>query len=656
MADLLTDEPADNSPAPGPRAPGANHESDRPNGRPERPAPVGDGRPPARAPLSRNMDVWSRTEPKYRIRAAFLLVINFLLFSGLCIFTHWLQFARPFDFSWISYLEPFQFWGEQTYNLNRLLTSPINVTEVPVHGVVLGLLLASIIAVPPVVAMLYRLPCSLPFVAAVFVFAHFPWMAITLLGGCILATVRPFRLSFRFGSALLALVPVLLYFFMATRGPADELSVRGAPSQKAFQAVPFILAILAASVMMALMLLIARIVNYRPGAVAPVMAIMLAPPIVLFARSVGPDEVAYRVLERDYGPHSPRFEPVQDATPRIRELMQRYDPARSEVLAVWGGEVASLKRRVSRRIELDVLADRRAAYVACKRFIAEHPSSRYVQNALYIQGRAMDTRLDLRRLREAGSRELYTDFPHMQSEEAWTALLRQHPDSPLATVAGLRLAQLRLRSGKVDDAVEFLRAAPRRDANLLPAPNAAQPAIGDLLRAPPPETSLRFESDPLLFEARRLRELIEHNRDDPHYGNTPLAELATLDPRRPRYPEQLLALAERFSGSRLYDNLLVFWASALPDPQQRAQQLADCIRAFPDGDAAPEALFRLADLEIQTLGMDRPESRQAGVARMQIIVAQHPDTCWGLAARERLHLVQPLTTAPTTAATEVSAP
>ncbi|HMQ17218.1 MAG TPA: hypothetical protein PKC49_14715, partial [Phycisphaerae bacterium] len=73
------------------------------------------------------VDVWSRTGAKYRVRAVLLLVLNFGLFCGLCIFTHWLHVARTIDFSWESYVGPAALSGERTQNLNDFVLYPINV-------------------------------------------------------------------------------------------------------------------------------------------------------------------------------------------------------------------------------------------------------------------------------------------------------------------------------------------------------------------------------------------------------------------------------------------------------------------------------------------------------------------------------------------------
>jgi hypothetical protein len=615
---------------------------------------------PAEVQARRITDVWSWTARKYRVRAALLLLANLLLFCGLCAFTHWLHVASVFDFSPHAYLEPLRFWGPQTQNLYDFVLFPISVDQTPIHGVVIGLLVAAMVAVPISVSILYRLRSALPFIAAVLIFAHLPWLAITLLASCVLASVRPFRMSFRFGSALVGMLPILLYLFLATRGPSDPLSASISPERKLLLAGPWLLAILAACTMMAVIIFIARVVNYRPGAVAPVMAVMFATPAILFHVRIGVDELHYRVLEARYGPRSELFEPVQDATDTILALLHQWtnpaldrEPRRSALLAVWSadhGEQLALKRRVSRRLLLELMDNRREAYEACKDFIADHPTSRYVPNVLFIQARALDTRLDERTLLgETAQRELYADFPHVESEPIWTNLLTQYPNSPLAVAARVRVAQLRLRKGEVDGALAALSPTVMEDRESRPG---TQPAARPLLRTSRSESSLEFDPDQDQFEARHLKELILANRGDPRYDVEPLVALASLDPHRPGYRDQLLRLMHRYPDSLLLDNLAVRWASAIDNREQRATRLLACIRRFPAGDAVPEAMFELADLEVQAFGSGDEARRATGIARMREIVARFRQTCWARRARERLRILDPkldLTTLPAVA-------
>ncbi len=595
------------------------------------------------------VDVWSRTEPKYRVRATFFLFINLALFCGLCVFTHWLHVGQPFDFSLDSYVRPLRFWGPQTQSLYDFVLYPISVDQTPIYGVVVGLLVASIVAIPIGVAILYRFPCSLPFCAAVLVFAHMPWMGLTLVGSCILASVKPFRMSFRFGSALAGLLPVLLYLYLATRGSTEALAASISPERKLLLTYPWLLAILAACVMLALIIIVARLVNFRPGAVAPLMAVMFATPAILFHQYVGVDELAYRVLEMDYGPRAKRFEPLQDATEFILDFMRRQaerPTGQGWVLEALSTEhpaehIAAAKHRIAVRLLLELMRDRQRAYEACKSFIADHPNSRFVPNVLYVQARALDTRFD--GLRFGGTttqRELYTDYPHAQSEPIWVNLLTQYPQSPLAVAARLRVAQLRLRADDAAGALAVL--SPPASASLITP--ETQPARRPLLKPRAPESSLDFEPEPYLFEARRLRELIVHNGADPKYGTQPLQALAALDPHRRGYHDQLALLASQYPDSLLYDNLVVRWASAQTDRETRFLQLRAClerIAEFPDQDALPEAMFQLADLEVQALGTGDETRRAAGIARFRQIVDRFGNTCWAGLAAERLRVFNP---------------
>lgn len=608
-----------------------------------------------RPDLAEVTDVWSWRARKYRIRATVLLLLNLALFCGLCIFTHWLHVARLFDFRLTTYLAPLRFWGEQTANLNDFILFPISVAQTPVYGIVLGLLVASIVAVPISVAIIYRLPNAFPFIAAVFIFAHMPWLAITLLASCVLAAARPFRMPFRYGSALLGMLPFLLYLYLATRGTSETLAASISPERKLLLTGPWLLAVLAACTMLAVTIFIARLVNYRPGAVAPIMAVMFATPAILFHTHVGVDELHYRLLESDYGPRSERFEPVQDAAEQIFDLLHHAthpgaprEKLRAAFTAVWsarGEELDAMKRRIARPLLTEVLDGRRDAYEACSAFIGDHYSSRYIPNVLYIQARALDTRLDERKLMGGSAqRVLYTDFPHVQSEAVWTNLVTQYPGSPLSVVGRLRLAQLRLRKGDADGALAALIPAARP---VVQPEVQTPPAVRRLLYAEPPESSLDFEPEPYLFESQRLRELILSNRDDPKYGVEPLRRLAALDPQRPLYSDQLQRLASEYADSLLLDNIVVRWASAHADRQRRASQLRACIRRFPGGDAVPEAMFQLADLEIHAFGTEDPNLRTAGINRLWEITARFPQSCWARLAVDRLQLIEPGFSPPT---------
>jgi hypothetical protein len=597
-------------------------------------------RAPGDSADSQITDVWSRTQPKYRSRAITLLLVNLVLFCGLCVFTFWLREARYFDFSWRAYASPAIFWKASGPSLNDFLYEPISVERIPAHAVVLGLLMGTIASVPITVAILYRFGSALPFLAAVFLFAHMPWMSVTLLLSCALAALPPFRMKFRFGSGLLGLLPVLVYLLLARGG--DEPAGAASPAQQTLLAFPWVLAILAAAAMIGVSLQIARLVRYRPGAVAPVLAVMFATPVVLFHVYVGVDELDYRVLEGKCGQRAAAFQPVRDVRPMLLQLMRRVvnDPtfyARYEpqVLAALRGERLPDPRLLMNYIRLDFLGERAAAYEACRRFIASHPQSKYVPCALYLQARTLDTRLDEREmLSRTPRRVLYTDYPHVQSEPVWLALINQFPASPFAAVASLRVAQLRLRRGEVEEAQRLLEQALRSSADH--ADGSQTQAASEA-----PQVGLSYEPRPFVREAQRLAELIEANREDPRYGTGPLREYAALDPHRVTYPQQLLRLTQRYKDALLYDNLLVAYAAARQTPEQQERILERLVAQLPEGDARPEVLFRLANHELRGAPGEETARKQRGLERLRFVAQQYADSYWGQEAAELLKRFEP---------------
>ncbi len=601
-------------------------------------------------PLGGYRDVWSYTESRYRLRAVTLLLLNLVLYFGLCVFAYWLRTAELFDFSLASFADPARFWGADAPSLNDYLVAPISLEQVPEHAVVLGLVLGAVVAVPVAIAILYRFPFALPFVFAVLLFAHMPWLALTLLLSCVIAALPPFRLSFRFGSALLGLLPVALYLLLATRGSTEAMGDGASPIERALFAAPWVLTLLAATVMLAIMLLIARLVNYRPGAVAPVVMVMFAAPVITFHARIGVHEVAYRALEAEYGPQSARFQSLRsprETEERILRLiasaLKKTAPGRtrSGLQAVWSEQpqrIRELKRDVQRWFLAELLSDRAAAQRACQKFRADFPNSRYRPNVLFIEAHALDTRLDERRLHAELHFELYDDYPHAQSEPAWRELAQQCPDSPLARVACLRLGQLALRAGDLTAAERWLTQAGQQRAADVGAQSQPSP---DFLRKKPAESSLRIEVEPFQREARRLLELLTANRGDPRYGDEPLRTLAALDPRREGYADQLLRLLETYPDSALHDNLLVLWAGCEQDLVRRAALFERLLATLPEGDARPEALYHLADLEIQALASIQPDARQRGRNRLESLAREYADCFWGSRALERIRAMEP---------------
>ncbi len=140
------------------------------------------------------VDVWSRTAPKYRLRAVLMLLLLALLFAGLCCFTFWLRTGvyLPWEYAGYARLMQHSFnpSGPDQITLSQFLSTPISVEIVPIHSVIVGLLFASICSVPILVAILYRFPSSIIFAGMVCFLAAMPWLGLTVLAGCALAASR----------------------------------------------------------------------------------------------------------------------------------------------------------------------------------------------------------------------------------------------------------------------------------------------------------------------------------------------------------------------------------------------------------------------------------------------------------------------------------
>ncbi len=571
-------------------------------------------------------DVWQWKGRKYRIRSIVLLLVNAILFAGLGVFTFWLRtgvytplFSRGY---WDHWVGMFDWTREHQNTLIDFLIYPIPVSQVPMMMVIAALVMASLTAIPILVSLLYRFRFSLIFIFIVGFVAVLPWLAIMLTLCCYLARWWRLQYSFRYATAVVAMLPLLLYYALATRNAPASLHLP--PMELAKLYVPWVVAFVAACAVMAIVLTIARIVNYRPGAIAPLMAIMFATPVILFETEVGRDELYYRLLESRFGPGSKvHFVDNVDATPVIRQialtrLEEIKDPnatlngVMEQVRLALVFQLAPMQVRAEyTRLAEQVALEQGAAFAeeqAEARQMAEHfrrrfPQSRYLPNTLYIEGRATDLRVD----REFFLKNLmirhYQDFPNMASRPVWRELHERFPRSPLASLAVLRLAILETRDpdGSVDEAVRLLDEIIEHWTDSHKPPEVAGGLRGFLAKRP---ASDRLDVDPagIAQQAREMRFLLVSNRD-PEQNDKALKELFSLNPMSPYYIRNLrdlLAAIQRGDlRSRLDDNIELRMALAEPSRSLRIAAIEKCVDKFTrreNSDALPRALYELGNV------------------------------------------------------------
>ncbi len=558
-------------------------------------------------------DVWSRTHPKYRIRATVLLAVNVLLFAAVGSFAYWLRsgtwFAPSTAGYWDQLVHTFGGVGRADVSLSTLLLNPINVQDVPMQIPILGLLMAALISIPILVAILYRFWSSLPFIAVVGLLAVMPWLAVTLLASCIIASVRPFQSKFRFVSALAGLAPTVIYFLLAWSGSTEMIVGKIDPVERIKFVAPWVLAIVAASMAFAIVLSIARIVDYRPGAITPLLAIMFGLPVVMFEANIGRDELYYRLLTSRAVNH---FTDVDASQPWQQSAMRRWErspipkPSWEATKQLesekWLFELTSGLRPYQSELT------RHQAEIThqCDWFREHFPDSRYALNVLFIKARTLDTRVDTAEFRRTKWIRFYDQFPSEASHDTWRLIYENAPDTAMGVVAALRLAQLDARVGQVERAMSRLVRIAKVTRTLGNGKETISSTGGALTQAMSrgaAEESLHISMERVTIETERLYGLLANNRD-PIYGYEPISGnprgdgganfgLLDLDTRHERYADNLRALKRRYPDCQLEDNIDLELAKLAPTNAARIQQLKALILRFPNLDAIPEAMLRL---------------------------------------------------------------
>ena len=598
-------------------------------------------------------DVWSRSTAKYRTRSSLLLFVNLVLFAALCCFTFWLRTGCYFPPAYDGYYEifrnTFHITGDAQVTMYDLLMKPISLKLVPMQAIVIGLLIASLVSTPILITILYRLPAAIPFCLLVGAFAVMPWLGMTLVLSCVIASAWRSKIKFRFAAALLALIPVSIYFFTASQQYAGPVDVLTPPIERGLVVVPLLLAAIASCVFMACVLTIAKIVDYRPGAIAPLLLVMFLGPWLIFSFKVGRDELHYRFLEQTFGPQSREYLADTDAGAAIRNVAFKLwiehpeprptiDSLQDRVRNFFETQLDPIETRDIQKAVQNQSLDLLTAYAqeqwrivrACQTFLEDFPESRYCSCVLFIMGRALSMRIDLAAFRQSGKIRFYSDFPNQASKETWNTLLENYPNSPLADVARYHLALLASREGKIDPAIRYLQQITVPLAGPVSQSNAIEPhqIFENLLKKKTPEHSLILAYSEYPLKAARLLSLLQENRD-PLTGDAALIAYLNCDPRHPNYFQNLQEIIERFPQCKLLDNIQVQLTLQLNEPTARIRRLEQLLGQYPGGDAQPEILYQLGKTCI--------DAGQLAEARKYFdrILDEYPNSSYAAASRHR---------------------
>jgi len=551
------------------------------------------------------VDIWSRPGRWARQRAYIFLAVNSCVYGGLNVFIFWLRNAKILDFSWQSYASTYH------KTLIDMMIFPLNVQDTPVLIPIVGMLLAVIIIVPILISQLFGFRYSIIFAAEVLLIGHLPVLSLFLVACSFIAGTSRHWLPFKFGVAILSLLPIAVYFHVATHD-APELQLKAI--DPTLLNAPWLLAFLAAAGIAAAVLTLAKIFKYRPGGILLSMIPFFAIPGILFHYYIGADQLECRLLANRYRSDRWANRPSIDITQRVfREAVSRWQLYKIHDLQA----IMELATEVFPTVAHQLAYDLRVRIIlACEDFQHKYPRSRFVSNELYIQAMAEDLRFDHRLLSEDWRVKFHTDLVSPISAPLWQRLIDAFPDSIYAQPARLRLAILRIRKGQVASAETILHEL----MNRMPKPPGAQqtqPARTGgwrLVFAKPQHADIPLvDPTEIARKAEELLELIEHNADDPKFGNTPLAELLKLDRHHQDWGKNLLDLAIKYPGSKLHDNLIVMHTLTRSDPRALQQELRRHVKRFRGQDAGVLALFELAQVtrELALADMDEQADAQA---------------------------------------------
>jgi len=594
------------------------------------------------------VDVWSRTSRRHRVRAVLMLLLLGILFAALCCFTLWLRSGHYLPWEYDGYdellLRSFQPSGTEQITLSNFLSSPIPVHEVQIHAVILGLQFASLSSIPILVAILYRLPVATLFAAMVFFLAAMPWLAITVLIGCALASTQMFRFSFRYASALIGLIPIAVYFGMASWEPSGSSSSM-VPHQALLYA-PWVLALLGSCVICAVALATARLINYRPGGIPPILVMLFAFPVFLFHTQVGRDELEYRILAQAYGPGSRSVFASSDIG------MLAKGAARHIWSETKGRSYDDIFRRALDAAEqlavVQTERDRREAAAHCDLFIEQFAASRYVPNVLFIKGRAQDLRLDGNKLLHHHRAEYRSNLPSRTSRVTWQTLVERYPDNKLSATALFNLAMLDARDGDLGGAIDKLeQLAERFDIQRAATRQAGSDDASStsVFQRTPAASQLGIDLSALVLRAGRLREMLLACRSDkpkpvsailgprPDGSDVlvrPVQVLVWLDDASPQYKANLEGIARAFADSEAAGYVEVRLALMEPAISRRIQRFSHAAETLAERPAGAEASFYKAQALREDSLIDEAK------AAFETLVKAYPQSCWSREAKEHI--------------------
>ncbi len=517
-----------------------------------------------KAPLLRPAPWW---------RTGAFMVVNLAGFAVACAFWQYLATGQWTDFSLGGYA------GDLKSPIGQAFIRLLGVLRYPWMILVTGLLLGVTVFVPIIVAVLYRLrfvPLFLFLVAAV---AHAPTLALVTALGCMLAARTQLRSDMPFVAVLLGILPIAGYLYILGFMGVDTVAVM--PLQRWVLYAPFVVAIVAAVLAAAAVLSLARVTRFKPGAVWPVLALMLAGALAAFHSQVGSDELAYCLLARRLAPGDSDFEPVA-----VSELMAEA--------ATRGHTSQTLRNYITDKLQ----TKRGNVANDCRKFVARYPRSRRAPEVLWMQAYCISLQVD-QRAYKGGMVKYTARYCQTEADDAWQRLVKEYGGTSHAALGRWRLGELAIRGSNPLRADDLLYTAAASLVEAVAAAEVLLPGKAGRIFLPRMALPAGGHYENALFQAQRLVWLMERNEvlKDQKCAEA-LAAYLNEDPNKLEYHEKLKSLATKYRRTALGDNLRLAAARTNPDGAAAAKILLDLARRKTD--AAVGANYELGQLALRS--------------------------------------------------------
>ncbi|NLX59008.1 MAG: hypothetical protein GXY74_07955 [Phycisphaerae bacterium] len=547
----------------------------------------------------------------------------------------YLVFVAEFKYCLTGYR--FAMTGRPPLSVFQWLRFPVDILEHPALILVMGGLLALLVLVPVMVSMLHGKRGGILLAVIALMLGPSWLLALLLVASIWIAGDYRLRLSSRTLSAILACVPVWL-FYLISSAASDDVALPGA------YYLPALAAIVIDIVLIVLLVAVLRRLSWNARVAGILLFVLCVVPIAAYKVSVGDDEIRYGVFSKTFGLSSKYFADIPHSTVRadIEADIKREtdadtaaaagDPtleaairngAAAQPLQVPGLAPAGVDRkaremRLRVAYETTILVEnlrrqKETVGMACRRYLDEHPDTRHRADIVYVLARSLDMALDTRGLRDeneeldGGNLAVRFDASRIAGQESldlWQTLRDQHPENPYAAEASVKMADYLVRQGHLDQGMAAYEAVLKTFGAVVDEPSVDTKDLSvftDVLRVGPllRRRARQERIEQQYAAAQRAKAFLQENRGPGGDHDAVLKEYLSLPPFLPagRRREELAGLLERAGQSPLADNLAYEIAMAEPVAFTRRKMLTDVKDKYAGADGAALALVALAELE-----------------------------------------------------------